>query len=365
MGTDDGPTDGSLSELLGREAYRFDFYQAVRLVELLRPGRTPVGHGGNNVEPLAFQSKVGLDFPASDIVSAEFPADEAEPVRMTVAFMGLAGASGPLPTPFTELVIQRNADRSKDHFATRDFLDIFNHRLISFLYRARKKHRIALNNRPPERTEWAGWLFDLAGLKFAVDERDSRRFATDNRASRQWARTLLRYSGILSNQVRSMAGLEAMLSDHFGIPVYGEQLLGRWLEIDARDRTRIGARRGANQRLGIDSVLGVRAWDQMGRMRLHLKAMKLAQLREFLPNGAAFTALARMARVHLQQDIDIDLRLALEPNQPSGMRLSRSGDIRLGWTSWLNTGRSRPGDDPVRLRLPALYHEHQHHMKAA
>jgi len=355
MGTDDGQTAGSLKELLEREAFRFDFFQAVRLVELLRPERIPVGHGGDNLEPVAFRSRVGLDFPASDLVSAEFPEDDAAPIRLTVAFMGLAGASGPLPAPFTELVIQRNADRSKDHFATRDFLDIFNHRLISFLYRSRKKHRAALNNRSPEQTQWAGWLFDLAGLKFAADKRDSRR----------WARSLLRYSGVLSNQVRSMAGLEAMLGDHFGVSVRGEQLLGRWLPIDARDRTRVGVRLGANQRLGIDAVLGARAWDQMGRIRLHLGAMRLARLREFLPLGAAFEAVARIARVHLQQDIDIDLRLRLEPNQAAGMRLSRARDCRLGWTSWLNTGRSRSSDDPVRLRLPALDLDRTQQMKAA
>jgi type VI secretion system protein ImpH len=355
MGTDDGQTAGSLRELLEREAFRFDFYQAVRLVELLRPQSIPVGHGGDNVEPVAFRSRVGLDFPASDLVSAEFPQDEAQPVRLTVAFMGLAGASGPLPTPFTELVIQRNAERGKDHFATRDFLDIFNHRLISFLYRSRRKHRVALGNRSPEQTEAARWLFDLAGLEFAAGDSDSRR----------WSRSLLRYSGILSNQVRSMAGLEAMLSDQFGVCVRGEQLLGRWLPIDARDQTRIGARLGRNQRLGVDAALGVRAWDQMGRIRLHLGAMRLARLREFLPVGAAFKALARIARVHLQQDIDIDLRLTLEPNQACGMRLSLSGENRLGWTSWLNTGRSRPGDDPVRLRLPALYSDRSRLLKAA
>lgn len=355
MGTEDGSTTGPLSELLEREPFRFDFFQAVRLAELLRPERTPVGHGGSNPEIVAFRSKVGLDFPASDIVNAEFPADATQPARLTVAFMGLAGASGPLPTPFTELVIQRNADRGKEHFATRDFLDIFNHRLVSFLYRSRKKHRVALNNRPPEQTELAGWLFDLAGLKFAAANKDSRRRA----------RSLLRYSGILANQVRSMAGLEAMLGDHFGVSVRGEQLLGRWLRIDAREHTRIGARLGKNQRLGVNAVLGVRAWDQMGRIRLHLGAMRLSRLREFLPIGAAYKALAGIARVHLQQDIDIDLRLKLEPGQSSGMRLSLSSDSRLGWTSWLNSARSQAGDDPVRLRLPVLHQDRTHPMKAA
>ena len=64
----------------------------------------------------------------------------------------------------------------------------------------------------------------------------------------------------------SMAALETMLSDHFRMPVRGEQLLGRWLPIQSRDQTRIGRRLGTNRRLGGDTVLGVRAWDQMGRI---------------------------------------------------------------------------------------------------
>jgi type VI secretion system protein ImpH len=352
MGTDDGTTAGSLSELLAREPFRFDFFQAVRLLELLRPQAVPPGHGGSNLEPVAFRSKVGLDFPASDIVGAEFPADVSAPVRLTVAFMGLAGDSGPLPVPFTELIIRRIAARD---FATRDFLDIFNHRLISFLYRSRKKHRIALNNRPPEQTECARWLFDLAGLGFGSARTESRK----------WARSLLRYSGILSHQVRSMAALEAMLSDFIKAPVRGDQLLGRWLVIEPRDRTRIGSRQGANHRLGVETVLGGRAWDQMGRVRLRISVPSLARLREFLPTGKAFQSLARIARVHLQQDFDIELCVSLEPGKVSGTRLGRTNESRLGWTSWLNTGRSRPGDDPVRVRLPALYEHRSHNMKAA
>lgn len=266
--------------------------------------------------------------------------------------MGLAGDSGPLPTPFTELIIRRTAARD---FATRDFLDIFNHRLISFLYRSRKKHRIALNNRPPEQTESAQWLFDLAGLGFASARGEPRK----------WARPLLRYAGILSHQVRSMAGLEAMLSDYFKVPVHGDQLLGRWLVIEPRDRTRVGRRRGANQRLGVDTVLGGRAWDQMGRIRLRATVPNLARLREFLPTGRAFQSLSRIARVHLQQDIDIELRVSLEPGHVSATRLGRVSENRLGWTSWLNTGPSRAGDDPVRLRLPALREERSHQMKPA
>jgi type VI secretion system protein ImpH len=341
MATDDRPATGSLIELLEREAYRFDFYQAVRLVEALRPDAVPPGHGGSHPEPVAFCSRVALEFPASDLVSAEIPADPSEPVRLTVAFMGLAGASGPLPTPFTELVIQRSAAR--DH-ASRDFLDIFNHRLVSFLYRSRKKHRPGLDSRSPEHTPAARWLFGLGGLEYPARRTQSRK----------WTRALLKYSGILAHQVRSMSALEAMLSDRFATPVTGEQMLGRWLRIDARDWTRIGRQRGVNQRLGVDAVLGKRAWNQGGRIRLHLKALELERLREFLPGRSALQALEQMVRVHLQQDIDVALTLSLAAGQRAGTRLARSGGHALGWTAWLSTGRSRASDDPARVALPAL-----------
>ncbi len=339
MGTDDRQTAGPLVDLLKSEPYRFDFFQAARLAELLRPNLMPVGHGGGYAEAAFFHSRVALDFPASDIVEAGIPQDESERVDFTVAFMGLAGGSGPLPVPFTELIIERNAARD---YATRDFLDIFNNRLISFLYRSRKKHRMALNNLAPEDTRIARWLFNLAGL-----ELESRRPDT-----RKWARSLLSYAGILSHQVRSMVGLEAMLSDYFKMPIHGDQLLGRWLQIEPRDRTRIGALRGANNNLGKDTTLGKRVWDQMGRIRLRIDMPNSGRLREFLPTGGAHQDLIRISRLHLQQDIDIDLRLTLAPAQISGTRLAASGGSRLSWTSWLNSGRSRSGDDPVRLRLP-------------
>ena len=56
----------SVEEALYAEAYRFNFYQAARLLELIHRQAAPIGEGARpNREPVRFTSKVRHDFPAA------------------------------------------------------------------------------------------------------------------------------------------------------------------------------------------------------------------------------------------------------------------------------------------------------------
>src|SRR5271170_8150228 len=119
-----------LIELLAAEPYRFDSRQAVRVLELMVPGSVPVGLLGDpSDEAVAFRSSLSTAFPASDIDRVEMPPPPSgRRSVVTVNFLGLGGAFGPLPVGLTELVATR---ARRGDTATRDFLDIFNHRLVS------------------------------------------------------------------------------------------------------------------------------------------------------------------------------------------------------------------------------------------
>jgi len=104
---------------------------------------------------------VGFDFSATAIQEILRDEDHPEPPVMVTNFFGLAGANSPLPTPLTELVLERL--REKDA-GMRDFLDIFNHRLISILYRIRKLHRVGLSSTAPEDAPTARHLYAILGL---------------------------------------------------------------------------------------------------------------------------------------------------------------------------------------------------------
>ena len=173
-------SDPALADLLFQEPYRFDFFQAVRLLETIREGRSPVGLDGHpSDEVVRFVGHLSLTFPPSSIESLE-PGPSAGkghsepsipgPPRMTTPFMGLIGASGALPTVYTEALIALKTRRR--NAPALDFLDLFHHRLVSHFYRAWEKYNVPAlwerGNReaPGEvgRDAFSKHLFELIGL---------------------------------------------------------------------------------------------------------------------------------------------------------------------------------------------------------
>src|SRR5262245_55340998 len=125
MGSADGGEDAGLTRELLEEAYRFDFFQAVRLLEHARRecGGAPreagtEGHGvGRDTRPgsevVRFCALPSLSFPAGAISAIQEPRIEARqpreprPPEMLVTFLGLTGPNGVLPRHYTETLLQR------------------------------------------------------------------------------------------------------------------------------------------------------------------------------------------------------------------------------------------------------------------
>ncbi|MEM9659302.1 MAG: type VI secretion system baseplate subunit TssG, partial [Planctomycetota bacterium] len=134
-------------ESLANRPHEFDFFQAVRLLTQIGcresdgtpPRRQVVGRDFSpQHEVVRFRALPSHSFPPAEIASFHVT-DQSAPAEMSVSFMGLTGPVGALPQHYTQAVIDRL--RLKDH-ALREFLDLFNHRAISFFYRAWEKHRV-------------------------------------------------------------------------------------------------------------------------------------------------------------------------------------------------------------------------------
>ncbi len=329
----------SVKEGLFQEGSRFEFFQAVKLLEIIYKDRLPVGE--DSADPINdavwFQGKTSLSFPPGDIDGVDLP-EGKRPARMRVNLMSLTGALGPLPQAYTELVLQRI--RAKDT-TLRDFLDIFNNRLISLAYRVRKKFRPGFEFAPPDESGFSQYLFSLMGvgtpgLKKRMEIKD---------------RALLFYAGILALQPRSMVGLIVMLEDYFGTKVKGESFCDQWLYLEEDQLTQIG-KFGQNQILGDSALLGRKVWDQQSKFKLMFGPLTFKQYSEFLPLGRSFNSLCELIRFYTRDELDFDLTLKLKKAEVPALRIGTQLGSRLGWTSFIKT--KELNEDPQTVNLSSM-----------
>ncbi len=153
-----------LNQKLLDEPYRFEFFQAVRLLEKMYPERRAVGREASVTSEVArFRSRLSLDFPASEIHELLESTDEAtseQKLEMFVNFMGMIGVSGVMPTHYTELAMDRKRYRDT---AMWSFMDIFTHRTVSMFFRAWEKYRFPVGYERGA-DDFTAFLFDLVGL---------------------------------------------------------------------------------------------------------------------------------------------------------------------------------------------------------
>lgn len=337
-------TDPSLKQSLFQEPYCFDFFQAVRLLERSFPTHLSVGRDNEpKREVVRFHNHISLTFPPSEISKLTPPQESTceNSSQMTVAFMGLAGISGVLPTHYTELLIERK--RQKDSTLA-NFFDIFNHRLISFFYRAWGKYRFPVAYERGEEDAFTSYLFDTVGM--GTKGLQKRQSFPD--------KALLLYSGLIGQQPHSASALTAILSDFFQIPVKIEQLTGQWLKLEAESLTRLGK---ANSSLGQDTVVGSRVWDQQSKFSVNFGPLLLRQFQEFLPIGSAYRPAIDLVQLLTGQELDFDQRLVLKAAEVPACKLTyeKQNGLLLGWTTWLKTKEFDQDDRQVVLRTNSTY----------
>lgn len=330
-------TDPSVEQTLAEEPYRFDFFQAVRLLELIHPDRAAVGREGPPTREVArFLAHLSLSFPPSAIARLETHEEANAPAGMVVNFLGLNGPSGVLPLVYTELLIERA--RQGDH-APAAFLDLLNHRLISLFYRAWEKHHFLPFHRRAGDEPLARYLFHLIG--FGTAAMRGRHDFSD--------RALLPYAGLFGQRHRSAVVLEGLLLSYFGLPVEVCQFAGQWLEIEPDDRSTVGSS-GRHNGLGVSFVLGSRIWDEQGKIRLRIGPLDFDEFQTLLPDGPSLRPLAQMTRLYLDGQCGFDVQLVLKAECVPECRLSAepAGGARLGRHAWLISRKpTRDADDMV------------------
>lgn len=348
------PATGPIG-LLQSEPYRFDFFQAVRVLQaatIWAGNRADIALGDEPVRLAAHQS---LAFPPSDVCEFIPPQAPQQVPKLVVAVFGLTGPAGALPIWYTDYVLTRL--RQKDG-TLRDFLDIFNHRLLMLFYRAWEKYRFficyerAEHGATTKRAEgplvyrafltaerskidlFSDVLLHVSGL--GTPALRYRATVGDDLTPRSGVadEALRFYAGLLAQQHRTASGLQALLHDYFGVPVEILQFYGQWLRLDAENQSQLSAAR--SPQLGRNMVIGERIRDLEGKIRIRLGPLTYEQYLTFMPGTPAHRSLSKLARLYVGMQFDVDVQLVLRAAEVPATQLASGTDFgpRLGWNTW-------------------------------
>jgi type VI secretion system protein ImpH len=316
---------GPLIEDLFARPHAYGFFQLVRLLdEYAGAPDDDTGSADPAREPVRFRAEASLRFAPSDVASVERIADPdggPDRFRVTVSFLGVYGTSAPAPQYVSEMICQ--ADPGED--GLRDFLDLFNHRLVRLYVRAWRKYR-------PHLRRDARWFAERIAALLGIP------FAEIGELAGPDGHRLLGYVGLLSQHPRGAEGLRRILRHRFGgVPVEVEQHVPEWQAIPGDHRHRLGS---AATRLGEDVSLGERVRDLSGKFRVVLGPLDYAAFERVLPGGADHRTLRDWIRLYAPESLAFDVVAILAGRGVPALRLTGAGERRLGLDSWLLAGHA-------------------------
>ena len=348
----------NLTTRLQEQPHLFDFFQAVRLLEWVnheqaqtqpKRKRFAIGHDKpQHREVTYFSALPSLQFPASEIAKLVWrpSRDNVElPPQMLVTFMGLTGPAGAMPVHYTRELLNRI--HLKDR-VLKEFFDLFNHRSISFYFRAWEKYRFYMGYERSRREKTGDDTFtvalkSLAGL--GTKGLKQRTTVSDD--------VYTYYAGHFSHHPRNAIGLQQILTDYFDMRIKVKAFNGDFVNLPREQQTRLPFSDGEGwqfNRLGHNTTLSSRAYNSQQRFRISVGPITQEQFNEFLPGTSALQVLKDIVRMYVGPEMSFDVQLVLQSEENVGTNLYEDTlhePSRLGWNTWLGHKVGKVLDDMV------------------
>lgn len=339
-----------MREDLLRNATYYDFFYAVGMMERLHPDAVRVGDNGPYPrEAIRFCHDSSLSFRAGDISgirylrkprTAENLLEQSEyRFEVTTTFLGLIGVVSPLPLYFAEEI-----EQSQDSSIKRDFLDIFHHRLVSFVYRIGVKHDLAREYTIDATDAWSRRILALAGF----DVWGGRQL----RHIPAWR--ILRLAPLLAHRARGARSLELAIEDCCQEALWGaririEQFMGEWTPLNEEQRMSLSLR---NHVLGTSAVLGRKIFDRASKAVIYIETLG-ENFRRFLADGDMYPVILELIGLMSEEPVEYQLELVINEQARPPFKLSTRAGGRLGVESWLSSEAGAKGDlTRLRVDLP-------------
>jgi type VI secretion system protein ImpH len=344
-----------VAQVLGQVG-RTGFTQAVRLIErsARRRGRRS---GPNEVgadtrysdEPIRFTASPRMTTATGDLDAGGVEADGQ--VTLTANILGLAGATPALPAYYSELQLQRRRLRDP---SLANFLNIFNHRTLSFFFRAARKHHWTLAyEREPVRgsDQVTRLLLALGGL--GAESLRGRLVDADQ--------AFAPLAGQLGGIRRSAAAVATTLTEATGMPVRIREAQPNWMAVPVSEQSRLGSPLGPGHAavLGVSAMVGRAVLDVQHHFTVEIGPLDYSAFLNFCKPEGGRRRLAELTALTAGLPYHARARVLIRPAQVPPLQLGvAKTPALLGQTTWLcpDSDREEPLED---CSLPLDLHGYQ------
>ena len=333
MAGTNGQAPHHLVKNLAENPFAFDFFRAVRLLENSRPDLPRVGWASTpKDDPVRFCQNPSLEFASSTLEAFQQGPEDDFP-KLFLKFFGMLGPNAPLPPHLTEYARERK--RSFGDPTLTEFLNVFNHRLASFFYRAWSASQKSVDLDRNQKQRFATFVGSFFGV--GMESLKNRDAVPDS--------AKLYFAGRLAASTRNAEGLEVILREYLNIHAESHTFVGRYMDLPPDSICRLGQSRETGS-LGVNAIIGSQFYECQLNFRIRFGPLNLKDYERLLPGGDSFERVKYWVLNYCGEHYFWDLQLVLKANEIPQTQLGRGS--RLGWTTWISTTPfSRDAEDAI------------------
>lgn len=310
-------TTSPLMQQLEAKLTKVNFYRFCQLLEQMADYELKMGTSESPADdPLRFAPSAEMSFPAAELLCIEREPYLNRPVTVRTRFLGLYGVDSVLPPILLDDIVCK-----VDGYQTViDFLDIFNHRILTQFYRIWLKYHYPASYLSGGKDPISRCLLGLTGLGIK---------GTHEQIGTPISR-FLALLGLMTQRTRTAGGIigviKVLVAD---CDVEVEEFNTVW--VNTPDLAKLG---DGNTALNGNKVLGRRFRECNQSVKVIIKPRKASIVESLLPAGQLHQDIMTLLRLYLGYQIDAYLILSISSTFLPRTQLVHAG-ARLGQTASL------------------------------
>lgn len=312
----------SIADRLEQYGEDFDFFQAIRLLQ-------NACHDEKQQSKVSFDNALSFSFSASSV--CRIRKINASYWNITAGKLGLYGPHGVLPPIFLETILNNKRARCETgnkQFPLKDFLDIFNNRLLLLHYFVWKKYKfyIFYEEQQKNKNNFETILLSYLGIK---NHEYVRNFFCNSVGLFCFTKLFM------SRGCPTASHLKQLLSVYFNLPIKITEDINKQVILPISECTLLSSKKRDFSLLGHGALLGTSLCYGRQHIRITIGPVSYAKYIDLLPGTSTFKKMREIIKFYLGITYSYDLQFLLADEEMPGLYLATAAPPQLGWCTWL------------------------------